>query len=87
MKEGLANQWAQNFMDNVGANNNLGTWIAFENAMDATFKNTMKKKDAQRTLMRIKQDPYRETTENFFIKFDTQVAAANYATGHDEFLI
>jgi hypothetical protein len=86
MKEGLASQWAQNFMDQIGANNNLGTWTAFEALMDATFKNVMKKKEAQRALMLARQTP-QQNAEAFFVNFDNLVATANYGTGHDEFLV
>ena len=48
MTEGLADQWAQNVMDEALANNDtLPTWNAFVQSLEQTFSDTNKTKNAQ----------------------------------------
>lgn len=91
MSTGLADRWAQNFIDEIsaatpaGQPTNLGTWDDFIKALDATFKDPNKEKNAQQKLYDWKQG--NRTAEDFFTTFDQLRRAAGYAANHDMFLI
>src|ERR1700677_4752370 len=86
MTEGLADQWAQNVMDEALANNDtLPTWNAFVQSLEQTFSDTNKTKNAQNKLADFKQKG--QTAEEFFTLFDQYRRAAGYQTGHDAYLI
>jgi hypothetical protein len=97
MTEGLANQWAQNYIEaalaawntanpqNLGAGIILGDHEDFLKALNATFTNPNKAKDAHTELTHMRQG--NKTAEEFFASFDQHRRAAGYVTGYDEFLI
>jgi hypothetical protein len=90
MTEGLADQWAQNFIGakKLAAGNNvltLGTWTDFKKALDASFIDPNRKRNAQAALEGLRQG--RMTAEEFFTQFDQTRRTAGYDTGYDEMLI
>jgi hypothetical protein len=94
MTEGLADQWAQNWIESVMATSNattpptapdFGTMNAFEQELDQTFLDSNKDKNAQARLEELYQGS--QSAEEFFTLFDQYRRAAGYNTGHDQYLI
>ena len=90
MTAGLADEWAQKFIDakKLAAGNNpldIGSWTDFKAALDASFIDPNKQRNAQMALENLHQG--RMTAEEFFTQFDQTRRTAGYDTGHDGYLI
>lgn len=91
MTQRTANAWAQNFFDMktqatpAGQQINLGTWVDFTAALDATFKDPNRERNAQEKLLSYTQG--NRNAEEFFTEFDILKRKAGYGTGYDAFLI
>ena len=92
MKEGAANEWAQNFTDTAFANDSWGTFSQLMEALQTAFGDPNEAKDSQFRLESFKQGSL--TAQEFFAKFEILRRKAKYETkkenasgGHDEYLI
>jgi len=70
MTEGMPEQWANWFVDQVETkqNDNFGTWTAFKTELKATFEDKDKSKKARTALHALKQE--KSTAEEFFLQFE-----------------
>lgn len=88
MKTGLASQWAENFYEKSMADTvkGFGKFDAFMKALQETFEDPNKGRNAQHKLATTRQGQ-NETAEAFFQRFELNRRAAGYTTGHDDYLI
>ena len=92
MKEGSANEWAQNYTDSHLDDDNWGTFDNFLKLLRQAFGDPNEAKDAQHRLESFKQGTL--TASEFFAKFEIYRRKAKYLTkkenvhgGHDDYLI
>lgn len=91
MKDGLAGQWANNFIDEVseeaqeGGEPDWGTYQSLIIKLNTAFGDQNKKKTAQEKLSHATMG--NRTASEFLNYFEQQVRAAGYQDGHDQYLI
>ena len=88
MRGGLAEQWANQYIDQhlVPGNPSLGTWTSFCAAMGKAFEDSNTEVTTQHRLETMRQD--QRPAEEFFMEFEQVFQQAGYSTPvHDTFLI
>ena len=87
MKEGTANLWAKNYIEECLTNGDTEpTWETFKKSLEESFQDPNKQATAQNDLTNCRMKKG-ETAEAFFNRFDILRRTAGYTKDHDAYLI
>ena len=88
MKEGTANLWAKNYIEEFLGDDDDSepTWQSFRKALEESFQDPNKQATAQNDLANCRMKKG-ETAEAFFNRFDILRRTAGYTRDHDAYLI
>jgi hypothetical protein len=82
MRGGMAEEWANEFLEKAAEDGTFGTWKDFTDRMDATFKDVNASAKARHRLETMRQE--RRTAEDFFLEFESTFRRAGFNTRHHD---